>query len=155
MEQFKEKLKIETVITALLCVVLAIFSVLGFAAEAGLVELTPVAGDEHWQSMWRGMISGAAFGVLVLMVIGLIRDIRAIRDEKKLKKLYVEANDERQNQIWTKARATSMQVTLLVGLVAGLVLGYFHMTVGITIMAVETIHALVAGAFKLYYNSKF
>lgn len=155
MEHFKEKLKVEAIITAVLCVILAVFSVLGFAAEAELIALTPVAGDEHWQSMWRGMISGASFGVLALMVYGLIRSIRAIRDEKKLKKLYVEANDERQNMIWTAARATSMQVTLLVGLVAGLVLGYFNMTVGITILAIETIHALAGGAFKLYYSRKF
>lgn len=155
MVQFKEKLKIETIITAVLCMILAVFSVLGFAAEAGLVALTPVSGDEHWQSMWRGMISGAAFGVLALMVFGLVRGIQAINDEKKLKKLYVEANDERQVKIWTMARATSMQVTLLVGLVAGLVLGYFNMTVGITILAVETIHALAGGAFKLYYSRKF
>ena len=155
MEQFKEKLKIENRVTAVLCVILLVFSVLGFAAEAGLVELTPVAGDSHWQSMWRGMISGASFGVLVMMVIGLVRGIRALKDEKKLKKLYVEANDERQIQIWTNARATSMQVTLLVGLVAGLIVGYFNMVIGVTILAVETIHALVGFGFKVYYNQKF
>lgn len=155
MEHFKEKLKVETAITAVLCIFLAIFSILGFAAEAGLVELTPVAGDEHWQSMWRGMMSGASFGVLALMVFGLVRGILALKDEKKLKKLYVEANDERQAKIWTMARATSMQVTLLIGLVAGLVLGYFNMTVGITILTAETIHAVTGGIFKLYYSRKF
>ena len=155
MEEYREKLKIENRITAVFCVILTVFSVLGFAAEAGLVELTPVTGDSHWQSMWRGMISGASCGVLALMVIALIRGINALKDEKKLKKLYVEANDERQIQIWTAARASSMQVTLLLGLVADLVIGYFNMTVGITILAVETIHALVGGAFKIYYNKKF
>ena len=155
MEQFKEKLKLEAGITAVFCVILAVFSVLGFAAEAGIVELTPVTGDSHWQSMWRGMISGASFGVLALMVFGLFRSIRALKDDKKLKKLYVEANDERQIKIWTSARATSMQVTLLLGLVAGLIFGYFNMTIGITILAVETIHAFVAFGFKLYFSRKF
>ncbi len=155
MEEFRAKLKVENRITAVLCIILAIFSVLGFAAEAGFVELTPVSGDSHWQSMWRGMISGASMGVLALMIVSLIRGNKALKDEKKLKKLYVEANDERQIQIWTSARASSMQVTLLLGLVAGLVIGYFNMTVGITILAVETIHALVGGAFKIYYNKKF
>lgn len=155
MEQFREKLKIENRITAVLCVVLAAFSVLGFAAEAGWVELTPVSGDEHWQSMWRGMISGASFGVLIMMLVCLIKGIKALKDEKKLKKLYVEANDERQIQIWTNARASSMQVSLLVGLVVGLILGYFNMTVGITILALETFHALVGFAFKIYYVKKF
>ena len=155
MEQFKEKLKIENRITAVLCVILAGFTVLGFIAEAGLVQLTPLSGDDHWQSMWRGMLSGASFGVLALMVFSLIRGTQALKDEKELKKLYIKANDERQQQIWTSARASSMQVTLLIGLVAGMIISYFHMVIGITILAVETIHALVGGCFKLYYNTKY
>ena len=99
MEHFKEKLKIENRITAVLCIILACFTVLGFLAEANIVELTPVSGDNHWQSMWRGMLSGASFGVLALMFFGLIRGTAALKDEKKLKKLYIKANDERQIQI--------------------------------------------------------
>ena len=155
MEQFKKELKAQNCITAIACVILAIFSILGFAAEAGLVELTPVAGDSHWQSMWRGMVSGASMGVLALMLFGLIKGIRALKDEKKLKKLYVEANDERSIKIWTSARATSMQITLLLGLVAGMVISYFHMTIGITILAVETIHAFTGLACKIYFSKKF
>lgn len=155
MEHFKEELKVQNRITAIACVILAVFSVLGFAAEAGLVELTPVAGDSHWQSMWRGMVSGAATGVLALMLIGLIKGIRALKDEKKLKKLYVEANDERAIKIWTSARSASMQITLLLGLVAGMVISYFHMTIGITILAMETIQAFSAFGCKLYYSRKY
>ena len=155
MEQFKAKLKVETAITAFLCVILLLFTLLGFAAEAGIVNLTPVTGDSHWQSMWRGMISGASFGVLVLMLIGLIKSIRALKDDKKLKKLYIQTNDERQIQIWTSARATSMQVSLLLGLVAGLIIGYFNMTIGVTIIALETLHAFIGFGFKLYYSTKF
>lgn len=155
MEQFKKELQVSCHFTAVLCVILAVFSVMGFAAEAGLMELTPVSGDEHWQSMWRGMISGASAGVLALMLFGLIRSLRALKDDKKLKKLYVEANDERQIQIWTSARAAAMQITLLGGLVAGLIISYFHMTVGVTILALETIHALIAFGCKIYYSRKF
>lgn len=155
MEQFKEELRISNRITAAACVILAVFSVLGFAAEAGWVELTPVTGDSHWQSMWRGMISGASMGVLALMIFSLVKGLHAMKDEKKLKKLYIEANDERMIKIWTSARASSMQVTLLLGLVAGLIVGYFNMTVGITILAVESLHAFIAFGFKLYYSQKF
>ena len=155
MEHFKEKLKIENRITAILCVILAVFTVLGFVAEAGLVQLTPISGDSHWQSMWRGMVSGASFGVLALMLLALIRGSQALKDEKKLKKLYIKSNDERQIQIWTAARASSMQVSLLIGLVAGMVISYFNMIVGTTILAVETLHAIVGGCFKLYYNKKY
>ena len=101
------------------------------------------------------MVSGASFGVLALMLLALIRGSQALKDEKKLKKLYIKSNDERQIQIWTAARASSMQVSLLIGLVAGMIIGYFNMIMGITILAVETIHALIGGCFKLYYNRKY
>lgn len=52
METFQEKLKVQNLILAVGCVILAVFCALGFAAEAGLVQLTPVAGDSHWQSQW-------------------------------------------------------------------------------------------------------
>lgn len=155
MEKYKKELQASCRFTAVLCVILAAFSLLGFAAEAGLVELTPVSGDEHWQSMWRGMISGAAIGVLALMLVGLIRSMRALKDENKLRKLYVEANDERQIQIWTSERASAMQITLLGGLVAGLIISYFHMSIGVTIVALESIHALIAFGCKIYYSRKF
>jgi len=89
------------------------------------------------------------------MIFGLVRGIRALKDEKKLKRLYIEANDERQIQIRTSARATSMQVTLLVGLVAGMIISYISMAIGITILAVETIHAFAGLVFKIYYSKKF
>ena len=155
MQQYREELKVSCRITAVFCVILALFTVLVFAAEAGLVQFIPVTGNSHWQSMWRGMVSGASFGILALMVFSLVRCLQALKDEKKLKKLYVEANDERQIKIWTSARATAMQITLLAGLVAGLVIGYFHMTIGITILALETIHAVIALGCKIYYSSKF
>ncbi len=155
MEQFKEKLKVENRITAIMCVILAIFTILGFAAEAGLVALAPVAGDTHWQSMWRGLVSGVSSGILALMLFGLIRSVRALKDEKKLKKLYVEANDERQIKIWTSARASALRFSLLLGLVASLIVGYFNMVIGLTVMAVETVHAFIAFGFKLYYSKKF
>lgn len=155
MEQFKEKLKVENRITAIMCVILAIFTILGFAAEAGLVALAPVAGDTHWQSMWRGLVSGVSSGILALMLFGLIRSVRALKDEKKLKKLYVEANDERQIKIWTSARDSALRFSLLLGLVASLIVGYFNMVIGLTVMAVETVHAFIAFGFKLYYSKKF
>lgn len=155
MEKYREELKNSCIITTVFCVILAAFTVLGVLAEAGLVQLTPVTDNTHWQSMWRGMLSGASFGVLAVMVFGLVRGLQALKDDKKLKKLYVQANDERQIQIWTSARAAAMQITLLAGLVAGLIVSYFHMAIGITILAVESIHAFVAFGCKLYYSRKY
>lgn len=155
MEQYKEKLKLSQRITAIAGLVLAIFSILALLSEAGILPITPVTGDSHWQHMWRGIVCGASFGLAILMLAWTIRIRKALHSEKELKKLYVEANDERQVQIFTSARATAMQVFLIGGLVVGVVAGYFNMTVSITILSCVVIHALIGGAFKIYYSKKF
>lgn len=156
MEQFREKIKMQNLTIAICCFILAIFSFLSAAGEAGIIDfMTPAAGDEHWQSMWRGFVMGASCGILGLMIFGLIRNIRALQDEKKLKKLYIQENDERQIQIWTAARAAATQTFLLVGLAAGTIAGYFSMTVSITILACVVAHSLIAMGFKIFYSTKF
>lgn len=156
MKQYREKLVISTIVTAIACIILAVFCLLGFLSEAGFLSfLTPVDGDSHWHSLWRGFISGASCGVLLLMVFGLVQSIMALKDEKRLKKLYVKEHDERQIQIWTSARASAMQVFLILGLAAGIVAGYFSMTVSITIIACILAHSLIGLGFKFYYSRRF
>lgn len=155
MEQYKAKLKAGQRITAVAALALTAFSVLFFLSEMGVVNITPVAGDSHWQSRWRGFISGASMGLAGLMLIYLIRTARALRDEAALKKLYIWEHDERQQLIWTTARATATQIFLLGGLVAGIAAGYFSITVGLTIIACVVANSLIAMGCKLYYSRKF
>lgn len=155
MEQYKNKLKQTQKFLTLAAVVLMIFSIVALASQAGLLSLAPIDGDSHWQSMWRGIVCGAGCALSVLLLAWIIRISKALRSDKELKKLYVEAHDERQTQIYISARATSMQIFLIGGLVAGIVAGYFSATVSITILACVVIHSLLGGACKLYYSKKF
>lgn len=155
MEQFKEKLKIQNLILSICCLILAISSVLGFASEAGIVSLTPTAGDSHWQSMWRGFMSGASAGVLGLMLFGLIRNLWAMKDEKKLRNLYIKMHDERDIQLFHNARSAAMSVFLIFGLIAVIVTGYFNTTVSITLLICVLICSALCMWFKIYYNKKY
>lgn len=152
METYREKLKLQNVVFAIGCVVLALFSVLGFLGEAGVVKLAPSVGDGHWQSRWRGFISGASFGILVLLLTGLIRNLRALKDEKKL---YIKESDERQAQIVAKALCEAMRATLILGLAAVIVAGYFSMTVSLTLLVTVLLVSLMTLAFKLYFGKKY
>ena len=155
MEKFRDKIKLDNLTIGLSCFILAIFSFLAAMGEAGFIPFfNPIGGDSHWQSMWRGFISGATFGIIIFMVICLIRNIRALHDEKLLKKLYIKEHDERTIQIWTAARARAMQTFMILGLVSGLIAGYFSMVVGITIIAMTTLQAFTGLFFALYYSSK-
>lgn len=152
METYREKLKLQNVVFAIGCVALALFSVLGFLGEAGVVKLAPSVGDGHWQSRWRGFISGASFGILAMLLFGLIRNLRALKDEKKLKQQYVKEGDERQKQIYTNALCAAMRATLILGLAAVIVAGYFSMTVSLTLLVTVLLVSLMTLAFKLYFG---
>lgn len=155
LEKFRDKIKLDNLTIAVSCFILAIFSFLAAMGEAGIIPFfTPAGNNHHWQSMWRGFISGSTFGIIIFMVICLVRNIWALHDEKLLKKLYVKEHDERTIQIWTAARARAMQTFMILGLVAGLIAGYFSMVVCITIIAMTTLQAFTGLFFVLYYSYK-
>lgn len=155
MELFREKLKVQNLAIAMCCFILAIFSFLAAAGQAGIIGfMEPATGNSHWQSMWRGIVTGMSFGIMIVMIAFLIRNVLALKDEKKLKKLYVETNDEREIQIWTAARSTAMQLFLMVGVVAAIVAGYFSMTVSITIIACMFLQSITGFFCMLYYRIK-
>lgn len=155
MDKYREKLKEQNVVLAIGCVILAAFCILGFLAEAGVVQLSPVAGDSHWQSRWRGFLSGVTMGVLALMGFGLVRNCLAMGDEKKLKKLYIKENDERARQVKLAAQAAACQAFLVLSVVAAIVAGYFSVTAALAILGCEMGTAVITLCFKLYYGNKF
>ncbi len=155
MEQFKEKLKITNVFLIIGCLVLAVFAILAIGSELGWFHiLRPVAGDSHWQSAWFGFVTGASCGIFALMFVYLIRNRRALKNEKKLKKLYVKEHDERTIQIQTLARNTAMQILLLIGLVATVIAGYFSITVSLTILACIFVSSCTSLLLMGYYSKK-
>ena len=155
MEQYKEKLKITNIFLTIGCVVLAVFAILAIGSELGWFRsLKPIAGDSHWQSAWFGFVTGASCGIFALMLFSLIRNRRALKDEKKLKKLYVKEYDERTIQIVTMARNTAMQILLIGGLVAVVIAGYFSITVSLTILACIFVSSITSLLLVGYYNKK-
>lgn len=156
MEQYKEKLKIQNVFAMIGCLILAVFAVFAIGSELGWFSvLRPIAGESRWQSTWHGYITGASCGVLALLLVVLIRNWRALKDDKKLKALYVKEHDERTIQIATLARNTAMQILLPAGLVASVIAGYFSVTVSMTILACTFFSSGISLFLMGYYCKKF
>ena len=156
MENYKEKLKLQNITFGIIAVILAMFAVCAILGEAGILPFfTPTAGDSHWQSKWRGFVSGASFGILALILFGLYRNTKALKNEKELKKLYIKEHDERTFQIWTAARAAALQTFLLAGLAAIVITGYFSITVSITILLCVLSASVMVMIFKIYFNKKY
>ena len=156
METYREKLKIQRVVVILCICLLLPFAFGGILSEAGLIPFpVPAAGGDHWQSMWRGFISGAACGLSCLLIVGLVRIRAALSNGKKLRQLYVKDHDERTAQIWTSARAAGTQVFLLLGLAATIIAGYFSVSICLTILCCVLFLSLSCLVCKLYYSRKF
>lgn len=149
MEKYREKIKRETGLLLIGALVLIAVQILAFARR-----ITPTAGDSHWSEMWNGFIAGASFGVTALFVVGIVVNLLALRNEKRLKKLYAKENDERTQQIVSKAQAAGMRTALILGIVAVVAAGYFNSTVSLTILACIFAASLITIGFKIFYNLK-
>ena len=94
-------------------------------------------------------------GIAGMLFVYWLRSRKALKDEKALRKLYIQETDERAIQIWTYARAAAFQTFLILGMVSIVVAGYFSMTVSITILACVWCSSIIGLLFKIYYNKKF
>ena len=155
METYREKLKAQNVIIMVCITILVAFSALNIAAECGIVPFGPSVGDSHWQARWRGFCTGASFGILALLVYGLVANLRALKNDKQLKKLFNKEHDERTQKICTAAHSSGTQIFLIFGLIAIIIAGYFSVTVSITIMACVLSLSLICVFLKLYYGRKY
>lgn len=150
MEKYREKLKIQIGLFLMGALVLIAVQILGFNEV-----ITPVTGDDHWHGFWNGMMAGAAFGVSAVFLAGIVLNVLALKNEKRLKKQYAKDHDERTAKIVSQAQAAGMQAFLVVGIVAMIVAGYFSTLVSVTILGCIFTAAMITAGFKLYYHFKF
>ena len=155
MEHYKEKLKLQNLFLGICCGILALFAVFAACSELGLITaFSPAVGNSHWASGWHGYIFGASIGIFSAILGFLIRNIRAMKNDKKLKELYVKEHDERTIRIQTLAGNTTIKCLLWMGLVATIIAGYFSITVSTTILACAFVSSAVNLIFIAYYSKK-
>lgn len=155
MEQYKNNLKVQNVISGVIALAAAAVVALGFS---GVVDshfiLTPSYQNEHWAGFWNGLYSGMAFWICLLSIICIVRNCLALRSEKKLKKMYVKENDERTHAIWAKSGGQSYWFVAGGMMTAIVVSGYFNPVVCLTILGCLLYFCLVRLGLKLYYSKK-
>lgn len=149
MENYREKLKIHNILYGIGALALLAIQILAFT---GLVS--PVGADERWQGFYNGFIAGAAFGVMALFIVGLVMNLRALRNEKAMKKQYIKDTDERSRQITAMGKSAGATIFLLLMVPAAIILGYFNVTVFITCIGCILALSLLMGGAKLYFSRK-
>lgn len=148
MEQYRKKLKMDNLIIGVCIAALLAIQILAYC------EVVQPPMDSRFADYWNGFIAGAAMGLMLFMILGIVRNLRAMRSEQSLQKLYNKDNDERTRQICTQGQANGARLFVVVMLPASIISGYFNTTVFFTCVAAVLGLSVFMGLGKLYYHRK-
>jgi len=98
---------------------------------------------------------GVICGIMITAVFFIFQNVKALKDDEKLKKLYIAETDERNLFIYQKSGSVGMNV-ITVGLLIGASVSiYLNMTVFFTLLGACLFVSLIRLVFKLYYHKKY
>jgi len=103
----------------------------------------------------RGVQLGIFVGIalVTLYYIGKLKN--TLKNEDKLKKLYIEENDERRRLIQDKTGKTTTLIVLFSIPIAIVVAGFYSIVVLITLLVTLLFLILTTAFVKNYYNNKY
>ena len=98
----------------------------------------------------------ALIAVQVLAYTGVIRPLEGggLRNEERLRKLYIREHDERKLAVARSARSTGADIFMLAMIPALIIAGYFSVTAFFTALACLMALCLTVIACKIYYAKK-
>lgn len=146
MEKFKQRLKTRIIIMIAIIVVVALTNLVLLLNRNNLPTLPDFIS---------GFQLGVFMGFELLLVIFTIKNILSLSSPEKLKKLYIEENDERKKLIKQKTGGIVIYIFIITIAFAALVAGYFNQLIFFTLLATLVFIELVMVALKIYYLKKY
>ncbi|MDE5858915.1 MAG: hypothetical protein K2H23_00760 [Oscillospiraceae bacterium] len=98
--------------------------------------------------------TGFCAGVIAFMAINILRYSTALKNDEKLKKLYIVETDERGKLICEKSDISSFKAILCIVVLAAMVASFYSDTVFYTLIAVMLTIIFVKEGFRFYYRRK-
>ena len=141
-------------------VVLAIFLVALFAAlmimDATNAWSTFLPIEENGDNAFlAGFRTGFCTSLIGFAVVKIIILSRALKDENKLKAMYIKETDERNLLIEQKTSTASFAVTIIGLGVACVIVSFFSRPILYTLICVILFVSIVKVAFSIYYSKKY
>ena len=104
-------------------------------------------------------VSGFQFGIIMglfgVLFFHIVRNLRALSNPDRLKKLHISETDERKQFIRQNSAATGMNFIIYCLALGAAISGNFNITVFFTLMAACFFVIGVRGILSLYYKYKF
>lgn len=128
-----------------------------FVGSAGVYGyIRSIGSDEHMRDFSTGMYSGIFFAMAAVMIVRIIRMWKVLKDDAKLKEMYVQEHDERYLMIESKTGGWALRFVMGVVMFAGVGLLFAgHDVVGFTLLMVASFIAITKAGLWFYYNRKY
>lgn len=97
----------------------------------------------------HGLQTGMFGGIFIALILGIVKNKKALKDENSLKQSYIIANDERSKFVFSKMSLTAVYVEHFFLMLAIIVSGFFNEVICLTLLVVLIIS--IAFKFSLYY----
>lgn len=135
----------------------------GMTAALGIIAVCVVSSgfltsrytDVHAADFVHGFIVGIVIVVEIFSLLKITKNLRALKDEKQLGRLYNELHDERALQIASISGQKSLQITMLISLAIGLVVSCFSLEAFLGILGVVMVAGIVRKCCLAYYNRTY
>lgn len=112
-------------------------------------------GNEEFMYMLESFELGILIGADITLAQLVIKYIRALRDEIKLKKLYFEENDERMRMIREKTGGNFTFVCVFIIMFSGIIGGFFNEIIFFSLIGCSMFLLTAKCMLKFYYLSKY
>jgi len=142
MEEFRKKIHRELIVMRIMCVLVI--------ASLFVYKILTRDSDSYFSGVLYGIT-----GAMVALGIGYsVRFNMALKDDVKLKEMYIQQSDERNKQILKESARTSNTIYLFVTAIAAIIAGAFSETVSMTLSIAIVIYSLIEVGVSAYYNKK-
>ncbi len=145
-KQVRKTLNIYRAVLIAAIVILIVLNVIEIAAELG---------EKSTNDLSNGFGTGVCASIITLMIVNVSRYSIALKNDEKLKKLYILETDERERLIYEKSNSSSFRAVIILLGLAAMVASFFSKPIFYTIVAIIIAIAFVQAAFKFYYRRKY
>ena len=107
--------------------------------------------NEHSGDFMHGFVMGIVLVMEFYAVFGIGKNLKALKDEKKLTRLYNELHDERSEQIEAISSKTGMQIAMILTLAAAIIISPYSFEAFLAMLGAIVIAGITRKCCKMYY----
>lgn len=129
---------------------------LAFVLTAGIWSYRQSIGsEEHIRDFSNGVFTGIFCAMTAVLLVNILKYRAALKDEAKLRALYIKEHDERWLLIQSKTGGWAYQFVMGAVVFAAVGLTFIDEKIGFTLMVVGSFMAFVKLGFLLFYSRKY